>query len=264
MAAAKKTPATPRSTAVSKPKPALPANYEERVQNDVASFKSRLAVQETNAIRVTQDKKFKVPHDGDDMKVDEIAGIIIDFAAHKRYYETDFDRDNPVPPNCFAVGFVPHDQLIPSDSSPELQCEEGDSCRNCPKNKFTQTANGKWLPKDCKDSYVIAMIAPDSDKLMTLSISSTAIKAFDKYIRELASNGFAPYQVVTHFSFDPKSDYSSVRAAMGKTVPKDVMGVVMSVRDDATLMVSQEPKTDGFEEKVVAKRLPPPKARGRK
>jgi len=259
MATAKKTPAVP-----AKAKPSLPANYEDKVQSDLAAFKSRLAVQETNAIRVTQDKKFKVPFDGDDVKVDAISGIIIDFAAHKRYYETDFDRDNPVPPNCFAVGFLPHDQLTPSESAPEMQCEEGDTCKLCSRNKFVQTANGKWLPKDCKDSYVIAMIAPDSDKLMTLSISSTAIKAFDKYIRELASNGFAPYQVVTEFTFDPKSDYPSVRPAMTKAVPKDVMGVVMSVRDDAIPLVSQEPKTDGFEEKVVAKRLPPPKARGRK
>jgi hypothetical protein len=262
-------PRAPKSTAVTKATPAvqLPANYDERVQNDISAFKNRLAVSESNKITVTQDKKFRLPGDGGTgEKVDRVSGIIIDFCAHKAYYETDFDRDNPVPPNCFALGFVAHDNLMPSDNSPDCQSEDG--CRSCSRNQFTQTATGKWLPKSCKDSYTIALMAPDDDgkgTLMILGISSTAIKAFDKYIRDLANSGRAPYQVVTEFYFDPKSDYPSVRANFINDMPDEGMGLVMSVQDEAAKIISQEPKTDGFEEKVVAKRLPPPKAaRGRK
>lgn len=250
-------------TAVAKAKPALPANFQDQVQNDLAAFKSRLATVESNAIRVTQDKKFRVPHDGEAVKVDTITGIIVDFAAHRRLYEGVFDRENPTPPTCFAVGFVPHAQLEPSMNSPENQNPEG-GCTSCSKSEWKKDAKDKWIVPPCKESFVLALIAPDSDELMTLSVSSTAVKHFTKYVRDLAASGKTPYQVVTHFSFDPKEEYPSVRFTNDKDVPKDVMGVVMSVRDDAIALVSQEPKTDGFEEKVVAKRLPAPKARGRK
>ena len=267
MAAKKPTPAAPakKSTAVARPKMSLPANYEEQQQADLDAFKSRLAVADSNKISVTQDKHFQLPSkDGDSAKVSAISGIIIDFCAHKRWYEMEFDRNNPTPPNCFALGFQPHDNLIPANNSPEVQAED---CKSCAKNKFVQRPNGTWAPKDCKDTYVLALIAPDDEgdgKMMTLSISSTAIREFDKYVRNLASAGKAPYNVITEFTFDSKSEYPSVRCNNIGAVPKDGVAFALSLREDAVKMVSAEPMVDGFEEKVVAKRLPPPKVKGRK
>ncbi len=240
----------------------LPADFKDRKAANIAAFKSRLAVADSSKIAVTQDKKFKLPSQaGDTIKVDTVCGIIIDFAAHKRFYETSFDKDNPVPPNCYAVGFQAHDSLIPADTSPEAQSE---LCKGCERNKFTQNAAGKWLPKDCKDHYTLALLAPDDNgdgKLMTLNISSTGIKAFDKYVRDLANEGKALYEVLTEFSFDPKSDYASVRCAFVEDIPQSGLGLIVSVQEEAMRLVSQEPVIDGFEEKVVAKRLPAPKGK---
>lgn len=252
-----------KTTAVAKLKTAsLPANYTETQEADINAFKSRLAVSESNKIQVTQDKYFKLPSkDGDSTKIKTISGIIIDFSSRKAYYEHGFDRDNPTPPGCFAVGFAAHDNLMPSDNSPEKQ---SDTCRNCAQNKFEQLPNGKWKAKNCKDSYRLALLAPDDDgegKIMTLDISATATREFDKYVRSLASNHSAPYNVITEFSFDPKSEYPSVRCINIGDVPKTAIGFVLAQRDNATQLIAKEPSTEGFEEKVMAKRLPAPKPR---
>jgi hypothetical protein len=242
-----------KSTAV-----ALPENYEVQQAADVAAFRSRMGgSSENNRISVTQDKKFKVG----DTKTDSISGIIVDFVARKNHYEGAFDKDNVSPPTCFAIGFAKHDNLIPSENSPEAQA---DACRNCALNKFEKLPTGKWKPKVCKDSYRLALIAPDDDgqaKLFTLDISSTGVRDFEKYVASLSNLQKAPYNVVTDFSFDPKSDYPSVRCVSGKDTPVHLLAPIASARNEAVTMIQQEPKLEGFQEKVVAKRLPAPKKR---
>ena len=259
MAAKKPAAKAAPSTAVTKLKAApLPADYNE--QDAINQFKSRLTVSETNKIQVTQDKHFKVPVAGSDpVKVQTIAGIIVDFASRKAFYEAGFDRDNPTPPNCFAIGFMAHDNLLPDDESPEVKAE---TCRSCGENQWEKDAKGKWIPPNCKSSYRLALIAADDDgqgRLMTLDLSSTACKEFDKYIRSLANAQKAPYNVVTEFTFDPKSEYPSVRCEVVNDVPKNAIGYIVQLRDEATALVAKKPNLEGFEEKVVAKRLPAPK-----
>lgn len=251
----------PAATAVAKIKAApLPADYDE--QAAINAFKSRLSVSETNKIQVTQDKHFKVPMAGGDAeKVNVISGIIVDFSSRKNFYENGFDRDNPTPPNCFAIGFMAHDNLLPDEDSPEAQ---GETCRACARNQWEKDAKGKWIAPECKSSYRLALIAPDDDgkgRLLTLDLSSTATKEFDKYVRSLANLQKAPYHVVTEFSFDPKSEYPSVRCEMINEVPKNGLGFIVGLRDEATTLVSRKPNLEGFEEKVAAKRLPAPKGK---
>lgn len=253
-----------KSTALANVKSTLPANFEEQQAADIARFKERLAVSESSRIQVTQDKHFKVPN-GDEQteKVATIRGIIVDFATRKAYYEGQFDRDNPAPPNCFAIGFTQHDNLLPDPASPDAQ---NDICRGCQHNSFTQLPNGKWQAKNCKDSYRLALISPDGSgdtKLMTLDISATAVRNFDKYVRSLANMGKAPYQVITNFSFDPASEYPSVRFELDEDVPKNAVGLVLEQRDEAAKLVALPPNLDNFEERVVAKRAPAPKGRKR-
>jgi hypothetical protein len=226
---------------------------------------------ESNKISVTQDKKFKLPDaDGEIVKVDTVAGVIVDFAAQMRWYEHAYNKDETVPPNCFAVGFASHRQLSPSGTSPEPQVKlptstdekdtRGTTCGTCERFKFEKDAKGNWLPPECKARYVLAIIAADDagdGKLMKLEISSTGTQAFEKYIRDLSASGRAPYQVVTKFSFDPKKDYASVRCEKLADAPPAAVVAALNIRDEATRVVSQEPSVEGFEEKVAAKRLSP-------
>lgn len=246
------------STAVATPVVALPTDYNQ--QAEINAFKSRLAAAESNKIQVTQDKHFKVPIANDDpVKVQTIRGIIVEFISRRNKYEGAFDRDNISPPQCFAIGFTTHNNLIPSVNSPEAQSE---SCKNCENSQWEKDAKGNWIVPDCKTSYRLAIVAPDdngSGRLMTLDISSTGITEFDKYIRKLAGVQKAPFNVVTEFSFDPKKDFPSVRCKEVADVPESGVGFVISLRSDAVSMITREPNLEVTEKAAPKKKLPAPK-----
>ena len=228
----------------------LPAEVQEQMAADIAAFQSRMSAPTGNRIAVTQDKKFRNAA-GD--KYDSLSGVIVDFVAKKAWYEGAYDKDNIVPPNCFALGFVPHDALEPSENSPEAQCED---CKSCPKNAFKSADNGKG--KACKDSYILALLPPDAEEgatLVTLELSATAIKPFEKYVRDLARDfGKAPYCFVTEFFFDDKSDFPSVRCGNPQAADGNLIALAFGLREDAQKLLSAEPSVAEFEEKVVAKR----------
>lgn len=235
----------------------LPAAVQEAMNADIAAFQQRMSAPVGNRIAVTQDKKFK---NAAGEKFDTIRGVIVDFVAKKAFYESDYDKDDVVPPNCFALGFVPHDALEASENSPEVQHQDG--CKTCPKNAFKSAANGKG--KACKDSYILALLPPDAEEgtpLVTLSLSATAIKPFEKYVRDLARDyGKAPYCFITEFTFDNKMDYASVRCEFSEVAESNLIGLAYSLRDDASKMLGAEPDCSEFEEKVVAKRAGSKKA----
>jgi hypothetical protein len=258
--------ATTAVATVGRAKLNLPAHLQGG-SDDVAAFQSRLAAPTGNKIRISQDKKFNAPPSDAfpaGAKTDFIHGIIVDFIAKKTWYEGAFNSDNIVPPNCFALEFVAHDQLSPSENSPEVQCE--DSCAKCPQNQWVPVAPGSQKKKKaCKDSYILAILPPDAVEgtpLLTLELSATAVKFFDKYVRDLAQNyGLAPYAFVTEFGFDDKQTYASVRCNNPEPVSKALYELAKSRREEAATMLQVEPQTGEFEEKVVAARLPAPTSR---
>ena len=127
MATAKK---TTKTTAVTKAKASLPmpADAAERMRADIEAMKAKLAAPGGDGIQITQSKEFKLP---DGSKVDSFKGIIVDFVSFNAYYEGAYNPDNVVPPNCFAIGTVKNDDLVPSDSSPERQDDDCGSCKGC-------------------------------------------------------------------------------------------------------------------------------------
>ena len=250
--AAKKPAAKPATTAVAqRAQVQLPAEVQEQMAADIAAFQQRMSAPTGNRISVTQDKKFRNAA-GD--KFDTMSGVIVDFVAKKAFYEGAYDKDNIVPPNCFALGFVPHDALEPSENSPETQ--HHDACKTCPKNQFKSADNGKG--KACKDSYILALLPPDAEEgapLVTLELSATAIKPFEKYVRDLARDfGKAPYCFVTEFYFDDASDFPSVRCGNPQVADGNLIALAYMQREEAQKLLSVEPQTGDFEEKVVAKR----------
>lgn len=231
----------------------LPAEIEQAMASSIAEFQGRMSAPVGNRITVTQDKKFK---NAAGEKWDTMRGVIVDFIAKKAYYEGDYDKNNIVPPNCFAMGFMPHDSLEHSENAPEPV--HADGCKACPYNQFKTAKNGNG--KACKDSYVLAVMSTGADedgsyKLVTLELSATAIKPFEKYVRDLARDtGKAPYAFETEFFFDDKSDYASVRCAPVNALPVELVTAAFGLRDDARKLLSVEPNVSEFEEKVVALR----------
>ena len=253
------------AVAVARAKVNLPAHLQTG-GDEVAAFQQRLSAPSGNKISVTQDKKFSMPPTDAfpaGAKMEVIHGVIVDFIAKKNWYEGVFDRDNIVPPNCFALDFVPHDALLPSENSPDIQ---GEACKTCDKNQWEPIAPGSQKKKKaCQDKYVLALLAPDANEgasLITLELSATAIKAYDKYVRDLANDyGLPPYAFVTEFSFDPNVTWASVRCGNPEPVNKSLYELAKAKREEAITVLRVEPQVGEFEEKVVAARLPAPKSR---
>lgn len=246
MATAKKT-----GTAVAKAKVALPANIQEQMNADMAAFQARLAAPTGTRIAVTQDRKFRSPT-GE--KFDTISGVIVDFIAKKTYYKTEYDKDNIVPPDCYSMGFVAHDQLVMADDSPDPQVELGDACSGCPMNKFGSKGKGKA----CGDAFVLALLPPDATEetpLMTLTLSATAVKPFSKYISDLQKTGKPPYFFTTEFWMDDTVDYASVRAGNPEQADNGLIALAIARKEDAAKLLAVRPNFEVKEE------TPPPKAK---
>lgn len=243
---------------------ALPAEIEAAMAGDIAKFQERLNAPSSKRIAVTQDRKFKAP---DGTKYETLTGVIVDFISKKSYYTGTFDKDNIVPPACFALDFAPHNSLVPSDKSPVLQSEEG--CANCPKNAWGSDPSGR-KGKACKDGYVLAILPPDADaqtELMTIEISATAIKPFDKLVRDVAQMYTRPlwmFQVT--FGMDDSVDYASVRVANPTPASAELIKMAFDRREDAAKLLLVEPDVSDYENKVASKgkkvsNLVAPKAR---
>lgn len=245
------------STAVSAaPKAQLPANYEEQLAADVAALAGKLAAPQGKAIQVTQSKKFRMTMGGEQVETDSFKGVIVDFVSMNAYYEGDFDPKNIVPPNCFAIGTVKNDDLEASENSPEPQnADEGNRCKTCWANEWKSAAKGNG--KACKNTIKLAVLCADGE-VRPLSISSTGLKAFGEYVRDVVQAfGTAPYGVLTTFTFDPKSDFSSVRCGNPIKLDGDQLAHALSIKADAHAMITTEPDVSEFEEKVVAMREKP-------
>lgn len=239
----------------------LPAAVQERMTADIAAFQERMNAPTGTRIAVTQDKHFK---NALDEKFKAIQGVIVNFVAKKAWYQDPFDKDERVPPNCFAIGTVSHNELEPSENSPDIQSSEG--CRTCPKNQFKSAANGKG--KACKDSYVLALLPPDAaldgadSSLVTLEISATGITPFEKYVRALSRDyGKAPYAFVTGFGFEPTVDYPSVRCVDPQPADVELVTMALDHYEEALKMLLTEPDVSEFDTKVRNKNAPPAAAK---
>ena len=114
----------------------LPADISlaEQIKQDLAAVSNQVESGQVERIRLSA-KGFTTP-DGETGSTLEC--IIVDFASANNHYPDAFDRDNPTPPNCFAVGKIPS-QLRPEPQSSEPQAA---TCAECPKNKF-ESGTGK-------------------------------------------------------------------------------------------------------------------------
>ena len=152
---------------------------QNQLKAQAAAINEKVAPASGITIQVSQSKEFKFP---DGTKGDEFECVIVDFTSVNFFYEGEYDKDNITPPACFAVGNNPL-QLVPSDNSPNKQ---NDTCKGCPMNEFGSAGKGKA----CKNQRLLAVLPPDATEdtpIWLLKVSPTAIKAFDSYVRSVAS-----------------------------------------------------------------------------
>jgi hypothetical protein len=212
-----------------------------RLRATVATLAERVAPAAGDKISLTQDKKFQLP---DGRKSEgPLKLVILDFVAAHNYYEGAFDRDNIVPPNCFAIGTNPT-QMVPSANSPDKQA---DNCQTCPMNQYGSAGKGKA----CKNSRLLAVLPPDADAdtpVMVLSVPPTSIKAFDAYVTAVAQKfGMAPAGVVTEISMDDSVTWAQLKFG-NPVLNENLDNTANDARlDFAEKRLKQEPDVSSFE-----------------
>ena len=238
--------------------------------DEIASIAKRLQSAGTaDRIRTSNAKVFILP---DKSEHEELDCIIVDFIAYNRYYPGVYDEDNVVPPDCFALGLEPT-TLVPSNNSPDKQC---DSCAGCWANQFKSAANKKG--KACGNTRIIAVLLPPPGglcinddpadlPLYTLTVSPTAITAFDEHVGKVARTFQKPIRtVITRLSFAQDSKWPSVRFSVVSPAGKELELYAQSRLQEVRDRLNTEPDVSAIQAANDEKTSPAPakKAIGRR
>ena len=246
MATTKKTTST--AVAVKKNTSTAVVNIQDMLRKQAEANASRVEPGSGKSIRIGQDKSFTLP-DGTKTR-ESLQLVVVDFVSRNEYYEGAYNKDEIVPPACFAIHPEPK-QLAPSDNSPDKQC---DDCASCPMNQFGSAPTGAG--KACKNTRVLAVMPPDADddtEIWTLKVSPTAIKAFDGFVAGVnRAFQLPPVGVVVTVGFSDAKDFPSLEF----TDPQlnENVAVHFGRQDEAREMLMREPDVSSFgAEKPAAK-----------
>ena len=226
-------------------KPNLPVNYEEQLAKEAAEIAKRIAAPTGDRIRFNANRAFITP---DGMEGETLEVVIVDFVSSNLFYDGPFDRDNPQPPGCFAIGPEPS-LLVPSPSSPNKQAE---TCATCPNNQFGSSTNGRG--KACKNTRLLALMPVTAlDKndeeapIWIMSVPPTSLKAYDSYVHSLASkHRTVPIGVITEVSLDPANTFASPRFRVVRPLKPAELAPFMERREEANGRLTAEPDVSQY------------------
>lgn len=226
----------------------LPVNYSEQLAAEANDIASRISAPSGDRIRFDGNHGFKTP-DGNEGA--ELEVVIIDFLSSNLFYEGSYDASNPQPPACFAIGVQPSN-LVPSPNSPAMKC---DSCNACPNNQFGSAGKGKA----CKNTRLVAMspVAMDGEDpaLWIMSIPPTSLRAFDAYVKSLATkHKTVPIGVITRVSMDSSVTFAAPRFEVVRPLNNEEFPAYMALRDEAQNRLNTEPDVSQFKAAAPAGR----------
>jgi hypothetical protein len=221
----------------------LPINFREELEKQSQAIQSKIAQPSGDRVRMIPGRGFALPNG---QEGEEIEVAIIDFVSANLYYESGFDRDNPQPPGCFAVGPEPS-LLTPVDESPDKQ---SDTCAACPNNQFGSAGKGKA----CKNTRLLA-VTPISDEgyegdapIWILSVPPTSIKAFDAYVFKLSTKQKTlPIGLVTRISLNDTVTYVAPLFEAVRPLDDQELANVFPLREEAMTRLMAVPDFSGFD-----------------
>lgn len=237
---------TPAAKAAPKTGTAV-VSMKDEMARQLAGLNKRVGAATGAAIRITQDKKFKLPGGA---LATELDVVIVDFNSRNEYYAGAYDPNVLAGPICAAVGSEPNN-LVPDDSSPKKQA---DNCTDCPQNVFGSSGPGKA----CKNQRVLAVLPVDATPdtpIMTIKVSPTAIAGFDGYVASVAANwNMPPIGVITTISFNPGKTFASLQ--FGNPMPNPHLAAHFARQGEAQQILAQIPD-------MTIQPAPAPAPRGR-
>lgn len=213
-------------------------SIQEQMAKQITELANRVAPPSGIKIRATQDKKFILP-DGTTTP-GPLELVIVDFATTHNFYEEGFDKDNIVPPGCFAVGTDPK-KMFPAANVPNKQA---DDCQTCPMNQWGSNGKGKA----CGNGRLLAVLPPDATAdtpIWLLQPSATAIKGYDGYVSGVARTfQTMPVGVVTTVSFDENETYAKM--VFGDPKPNGNLGEHFARQGEAHDLLFAERDVSGY------------------
>lgn len=230
----------------------LPVNYAEQLEREAQEIAKRLATPSGDRIRFNSNRGFVTP---DGLEGESLDVVIVDFMSSNQFYDGVYDRDNPQPPACFAIGPEPS-MLVPSGNSPDKQAE---TCSSCPNNQFGSALTGKG--KACKNTRLLAMVPaavlddPDAETpLWVMSVPPTSMKSFDAYAHGLSvKHKTIPIGVVTNITMDEKSTFAAPRFREVRKLTDEEIGLFMARREEASQRLTVEPDVSQYKAPVRSK-----------
>lgn len=228
-------------------------DIQAEMEKQALAIASRISAPSGDRIRITQQKTFKFPDGTEHPGPCEF--VIVDFAAANFLYTTPYTEGEATPPDCFALG-LDANTMVPSANSPNKQAE---LCAVCPQNQFKSAPNGRG--KACRNTRLLAVLPPDATEetpLWLLSLSPTAIKAFDDYASTVARTFKAPpSKVISTIGFDPTASYATLR--FGKPQANPNYELAFNRLEEARQRLLVEPDMSSFDAQPVqpTKRVAP-------
>jgi hypothetical protein len=218
----------------------LPVNYAEQLAKEAAEISKRIAAPSGDRIRFNSNRSLVTP---DGNEGEELEVVIVDFVSSNLYYDGPYDRDNPQPPACFAIGAEPS-MLFPSPNSPSPQAS---GCAACPNNQFGSAGKGKA----CKNTRLIAVMPVSLDgeesPIWIMSVPPTSMKSFDAYVQSLASkHKTIPLGVVTRISLDQGVQFAAPRFSVVRPLKAEEFETYMSRREEASSRLNTEPDVSQY------------------
>lgn len=218
----------------------LPVNYAEQLMKEAAAISERLSAPSGDRIRFNSNRGFFTP---DGAEGEELEVVVLDFVSSNMYYDGPYERDNPRPPACFAIGTKPN-EMIPSPNSPDKQA---DNCSQCPMNQFGSAGKGKA----CKNTRLVAM-APlgldgETPPVWVMSIPPTSLKFFDNYVKSLAiKHKTIPIGVVSRVYPDTGVQYAAPRFDVVRPLKAEEFETYMQLREEASQRLMTEPDVSQY------------------
>lgn len=221
-------------------------SIQEALRAQAAAVIDKTAPSGSNAIRLTQDKRFLLP-DGT-QTAGPLQLVVVDFASKNSFYEGKYDPKAIAPPACFAIGSNPL-KMTPSKNAPVKQ---SDDCQSCPMNLFGSDGDGKA----CKNTRVLAVLPPDADEntpMWVLTTSPTANKSFDGFVTSVARIfQTPPVGVIATVGFDTNVTYAKL--VFSDPQPNPNVNLCFSRQAEAQAMLAIEPDVSQFKAAVPNKK----------
>lgn len=239
------------------------ATIDQELSNEVALIKDMVGQASGNRLKLEATGDFLLP-DGGNLG-NEIQVVVLDFVSRNNFYLTQYNADNPSPPDCYAIGKVIND-MAPEGDSPAKQ---NDICRTCPMNQFGSAPNGRG--KACQNRRLVAVLVVDPENpdahnepdapIYTLDLSPTNIKSFDGAV-SLVARSLAGPPIKAVLTVVGKNVGTYAMATWMDPMPNPDYALHVQRRAEVQDMLYRKPDFAAYEAAPPTKRAPARRSAG--